>query len=178
MHFKEIDYPLQFEDLWQVAGVRKSLAQNWTNGRPFRIRPSISAGEGKGSRSIYALGDAYFLCLLHKLKERGLAANLLAEIADRVSLRIEGQPPPAIKLFSVGNNWFCIGMTKHCISWGPIAYNPEKDPVHFSAPPLLLNDVHDVVGIQVAVNLVKLRAEVDERLRKRLENKRRGYDNA
>lgn len=163
MHFKKIDDPLQFDELWHAAGVSKSLAQNWTNGRPLRLVPSLSQGEGRGSRHIYAVADAYLLAFLHLLKRRGLSDESLRKVANVFNIWEKGKSSNAIHFFSEQNYWLGVSLTELMVSIGPIPYDPAAS-THLLVHPLQLNDVHDLIGIQVAVNLTKLRAQVDERL--------------
>lgn len=163
MHFKSIDMPIDFDALWHAAGVSKSLAQNWTNGRPLRVVPSLSQGRGKGSRHVYALADAYLLAFLHLVKRNGLSDEFLRKIADIFNIWGVGDSSTAIRSFSEQNHWLEVNVTKLVVSIAAIPYDPTAS-THLLSYPLQLNDVHDLIGIKVAVNLTKLRDEVNQRL--------------
>src|ERR1700690_2825754 len=94
------DMPLAFDELWQAAGVPRSLAQNWINGRPLLIVPSISKGIGKGSRHVYALADAYLIAFLHLLKRNGLSDESLRRVANVFNIWGIGERSQAIHYFS------------------------------------------------------------------------------
>jgi hypothetical protein len=162
MHFKK-DLPIAFDELWHGAGVLRNLAQNWTNGRPIRLVPSISRGSGKGLRHVYAVADAYLLAFLHLLKRHGLSDESLRKVANVFNIWEPGKPSQAIHYFSDDNHWLEVSLTELTVMVGPIPYDPAAS-THLLSRPLQLNDVHDLIGIQVAVNLRKLRAEVDQRL--------------
>jgi hypothetical protein len=167
MQHKNIEMPIGFDELWRAAGVSKSLAQNWTNGRPLRLVPSLSQGEGKGSRHIYAVADAYLLAFLHLLKRHGLSDDSLRKVANVFNIWGKGKPSNAIHFFSEKNHWLEVSLTELTVMIGPIPYDPAANTL-LSAHPLQLNDVHDLIGMQVAVNLTKLRAQVDQRLQDQL----------
>lgn len=163
MKLARIDEPLRFDELWQAAGVAKGLAQNWTNGRPLRVVPSLFQGDGKGSHHVYALADAYLIAFLHLLRRNGLSDESLRKVANVFNLRPVGEPSPAIHHFSPQNHWFQVSVTEMTVLVGPILHDPAVS-TQLVAHPLQLNDVHDLIAIQAAVNLDKLRAQVDQRL--------------
>ncbi len=163
MQFKRIDEPLGFDELWHAAGVSKSLAQNWTNGRPFRVLPSLSVGAGKGSRNIYALADAYFLAMLQLLKVEGFSSDRLKRIVRSFNLRVEGEPPFPIRYFAEPAPGISISGGKLTLSFGPVQFADDRS-ANLTASPLVLNAVHESITIQVIVNLNKLREDVNYRL--------------
>jgi hypothetical protein len=160
---KPVDSPIEFDELWHAAGISKSLAQSWTNGRPLRVAPSLSQGSGKGSRHVYALADAYLLALLHLLKAHGFSNESLRKVANVFNVWEEGKQSTAIVYFSEAIYWLDIDISALTILIGPIPYDPAAG-THLQSRPLQLNDVHDLISTKVAVNLTKLRSQVNERL--------------
>jgi len=156
MHFNSPEDPLSFEELWQGAGIPKTLAQNWTNGRPLRLQPYLSRGEGKGSRNVYAVVDAYVLAFLFLLKSKGLSTNALFTL---VSLLNKDKYHRLHSLMSE-SGWATLTVGGDQLSIGPLpkgfkAKNQQKLPD--------LDDSESAM-MQVFVNTKTLRTDVDHRL--------------
>jgi len=161
----------EFSDLWKLAGVSKTLAQNWTNERPLRIWPSVMRADGKGTRNLYNIYDAYLLAYLDLLRRKGLSIESLKRVVPLLTWNTKGQKPTLVQNFGEESRWLVISLTKMVVMTEPV--KPTAETNNVETGPLQLNEFHDDIGIQVAVNLVKLRAEVNARAAKILSEKRR-----
>jgi hypothetical protein len=164
MQLKRIDEPIGFDELWNAAGISKSLAEGWTNGRPFKVMPSLSVADGKGTRNIYTLADVYFIALLHQLKLYGFSSELLQRIVRVYSVRLPGQDSFAIQFLAppIPGISFTLKDSGE-FRFGPMNYDGER-PFIVPAARLELDDSRDRIAMQVEVHLNKLRADVDSRL--------------
>jgi MerR HTH family regulatory protein len=85
----------------KLLGLPKTRVKNWTIGRPLKVVPEISAGEGKGSRNLYSLEDVYVFALVNELDRDGFSSKTIKAI-----LSIQGayvfleweRPPERVKL--------------------------------------------------------------------------------
>ena len=59
-------------------------ARNWTLGRPLRIRPSVRAAIGKGTRNLYNDTDAYKLSIANKLRHGGVGFRVIRYVIETV----------------------------------------------------------------------------------------------
>lgn len=77
-----IEYPPIFEldEVATIVGMPKSLAKNWTIGRPLKITPSVRTALGKGSRNLYGLEDVLKMALAYEMSEAGLNAKLIQRV--------------------------------------------------------------------------------------------------
>lgn len=164
-------HAFEFSDWWQVAGVSKTLAQNWTNGRPLRISPSVMRADGKGTRNLYNIYDTYLLRFLSLLRGQGLSTKALKRVLEQLTPNFRGQRSALIQNFGEDEKWLVVSLTPLAVSTESVEHDPQTN--NFVPSPLQLHELHDDIGIQVAVNLVKLRTEVNARAEKVLSQKRR-----
>src|SRR5690349_17989403 len=104
-----------FSDLCQIVGMTKTLAQNWTSGRPFKIFPSIATADGRGGRNIYSIYDAYVFAYLCKARERGLRSDFLERVVSLITTRIVGEEDPRKKYFGRNKPWLVVGLVKYAV---------------------------------------------------------------
>jgi hypothetical protein len=78
---------LDLSGLAQVVGIPILQARNWTSGRPLRIKPSVRAAIGKGSRNLYDEIDVFKIAVAHRLRRDGLGFNLIEYVLEHVDLR-------------------------------------------------------------------------------------------
>lgn len=71
-------YSLNLAALAEVAAVPRTLAQNWTTGRPLRVTPSVSRAAGRGTQNLYSMEDAYVIALLFELSKNGVSTEHVA----------------------------------------------------------------------------------------------------
>ena len=64
--------------LSEIAGVPRTLAQNWTTGRPLWVKPSVFVAEGRGTQNLFSIEDAYVLAALYELKQDGISTEHIA----------------------------------------------------------------------------------------------------
>jgi DNA-binding transcriptional MerR regulator len=63
----------ELSEVGELVGLPASTVKNWTIGRPLKIRPSIRASAGKGSRNLYSRTDVYVMALAAQLSRDGFA---------------------------------------------------------------------------------------------------------
>jgi len=163
MHVTELGAILTLDDLWRVTGLKKTQVQNWTNGRPFKVCGAIAQAVGTGFRNLYVEEDAYLLVFLKELQDLGVNIPSLQRVVDFFNVRSVGERPRAVEYFCPQHAWLLVSLTKHALHVGSLP-TLKQPPNPRLTPPLQLNDFHDRGGHQLAVNIAKIRAEVDERL--------------
>jgi hypothetical protein len=146
-----------FSEWHEAAAVPGTLAQNWTNARPLNISPSIQQGDGRGKQKLFSIFDVYLLACLSLLKKQGHSTKLLSRVVDFLSLGFEGQPHP--REYFLSRDWFVLSATKLTFS----SSKTRKKGANFVPYPLQLNSFHDDYGVQIAINMQKLRADIDPR---------------
>jgi hypothetical protein len=162
------EIPFEFSELWRIAGVRKSLAQNWTNGRPLRLRPSVAAGEGKGSRNLYNIYDAYLLAYLAELKTKGISTDVLDRIADLLTLRIKGMAPLLPRYFGGEERWLGIAVSRQSLKTLGLTVD---DQGHLQIGPFHPDEFRDGIGHILVLDVASLREKVDANARRVLRRK-------
>src|SRR5262249_49269987 len=130
---------------------------------PFKVHGAVAQAVGTGTRNLYVVEDAYLFVFLQHLQDLGLSVTALQRIVDNFNYRFANKPPQSVHYFDPQNSWIVVSLTKHVLL---IATFPtlESPPNPRLGPQLQLNDFHDRSALQVAVNIAKIRAEVDERL--------------
>lgn len=88
----------------KLLGLPKTRVKNWTIGRPLRIVPEISAGQGKGSRNLYSLEDVYVFALVNELDRDGFSSRTIKGILalDGAHMFLEFEGPPQRVQVSLG----------------------------------------------------------------------------
>jgi GNAT superfamily N-acetyltransferase len=81
-----MDDILDLSALAQVVGIPILQARNWTSGRPLRIKPSVRAAIGKGSRNLYDKTDVFKVAVAQRLRQHGLNFRLIEYVLDYVDL--------------------------------------------------------------------------------------------
>jgi len=158
---------LEFSNLWRVAGVPKTLAQNWTNGRPIRLPASISQADGKGSRNLYNVEDAYLLAYLNAARQQGMSSDALERIFFMLTVPLERGP---LRRKLASDDWLAISVTKYAVVEHGI--EKSKNTPNLVISPLEVSDFHDSVAVLVAVNLKSLRSGVDARAQRLIKKTR------
>jgi DNA-binding transcriptional MerR regulator len=97
----------------KILGLPKTRVKNWTIGRPLKIVPEISAGQGKGSRNLYSFEDIHVFALVNELDRDGFSSRAIKRILDLDGQQvfIEGEPNERFKLRLgrvVGNASFLV----------------------------------------------------------------------
>ena len=155
-----------FSDLCQIVGMSKTLAQNWTSGRPFKIFPSIATAEGRGGRNIYSIYDAYLFAYLCRARKEGYGSDFLDRVVSLLTLRTASEPDPLKKYFGRSEPWLVISVVKYAT--GTHNTHRTEDGRQRFTDPLYLSDSHDETATMFAVNLEKLREVVNMRALKLL----------
>jgi hypothetical protein len=65
----------------EILGMPTDRLKNWTNGRPFRILPSVQA-KGAGSRNLYSQRDLYRFAIAKQLSVSGLTPVAIQRVLD------------------------------------------------------------------------------------------------
>lgn len=81
-----MDDILDLSGVARVVGIPMLQVRNWTAGRPLRIRPSVRAAIGKGSRNLYSEVDVFKMATAQRLREDGLNFRLIQYVLDNVGL--------------------------------------------------------------------------------------------
>ena len=168
------DIPLEFSELCRVAGVPKTIAQNWTNGRPLKIQPSVAQAEGKGGRNIFSIYDAYLLAYLYLVRCNGLSMEWVKELAFTLTMRSKGEAVGAgpKRFFRRDRKWLAFSISKLRMKEEEVHERPGLlDGVNLDVTPLGVHDIHEKVAIQIAVNINQVRNEVDARALRFLKRK-------
>jgi hypothetical protein len=78
-------YPPIFEldEVATIVGMPKSLAKNWTIGRPLKITASVRSARGKGSRNLFSLIDVFKMALAYEMSEAGLSVRLIQRVLEQ-----------------------------------------------------------------------------------------------
>ena len=170
MHFNEFGHVLSFDELWRATGLKKSQVQNWTNGRPFKIRGTIAHAAGKGSRNLYSIRDAYFLVFLQDLRGLDLAHSGLQRVIDHFDVvREEIARTGERDYFDPEYAWLAVNLTDR-VSVIPLETLSKPAEIRMG-PSLELDDARHRGARQFVVNIAKIRDEVDGRLEKLLKRK-------
>jgi hypothetical protein len=90
----------ELADVANVLNLDKTRVKNWTEGRPFVVRPSIRASTGKGSRNWFSPGDLYSFELIRRLIEMNAPVDAIQQMLDGPLLTQE--------LCWVRRNWLFI----------------------------------------------------------------------
>jgi len=69
----------EIADVAKIVGVPISRIKNWTIGRPFRVRPTVRAARGKGTRNLYSTQDVYILGLINQMTVDGIAPSTIQQ---------------------------------------------------------------------------------------------------
>jgi hypothetical protein len=94
-----MDDVLDLSGLARVVGIPILQARNWTSGRPLRIKPSVRAAIGKGSRNLYDTTDVFKIAVANRLRQYGQSFKLIQYVLDHVDLRTFGEQ---------GNYWLIL----------------------------------------------------------------------
>jgi hypothetical protein len=164
MHFKSAELILTFDQFWRVTGLKKTQVQNWTNGRPFKVRASIADASGKGSRNLYTLRDAYVFVFLDELRRLELTSGGIQRVLAALEKSREHPLPGAPDLFHPIYVWLVVGVTDE-ISITPVDSSGFPAQIRM-LPSLSVKDATDRGGRQFAVNIAKIRKEVGMRWEK------------
>lgn len=81
-----MDDVLDLSGLAHVVGIPILQARNWTSGRPLRIKPSVRAAIGKGSRNLYDETDVFKVAVAQRMRQHGLSFRLIQYVLDHVAL--------------------------------------------------------------------------------------------
>jgi hypothetical protein len=164
MHFKPGEPILSFDQFWRLTGLKKTQVQNWTNGRPLKVRGTVADATGKGSRNLYTLRDAYFFVFLEELRKLDLSHNGLQRVLSAFETftlhPLAGTPD----FFDPINVWLVVGITSE-ISVTRVESSGKPGQIRL-LPSALVNDFTDRGSRQFAVNIAKIREEVDARWEK------------
>jgi hypothetical protein len=82
-----MDDVLDLSGLAHVVGIPILQARNWTSGRPIRIKPSVRAAIGKGSRNLYDETDVFKIAVANCLRQYGQSFKLIQYVLDHVDLQ-------------------------------------------------------------------------------------------
>jgi DNA-binding transcriptional MerR regulator len=61
----------------QIVNTPPSRLKDWTIGRPFRIKASVRAASGIGSRNLFSREDLYVIALIKRLTDAGLSSRVV-----------------------------------------------------------------------------------------------------
>lgn len=164
MHFKTVLPILSFDQFWRVTGLSKTQVQNWTNGRPLKVRGSLADASGKGSRNLYTLRDAYFFVFLEELRQLDLSHNGLQRVLTAFERNRVHLLPGEKDYFDAKNTWLVVGFTDR-VSISYVEGSPKPHEIRV-LPEATVNDFTDRGHRQFAVNIAKIREEVDARWEK------------
>jgi hypothetical protein len=131
----------EFREMISILGMSFSRAKNWTVGRPFKLEPSIRTASGQGSRNLYSLEDVYLMGIANELSHSGMAAGAIGELVAAVKAK------------------FPDGLA-------------EVDALHVARDPNLTYRIEAREDrlpkqsvIRLTINIVKLRGQIDQRVR-------------
>ena len=164
MQFNTVMPILTFDQFWRATGLRKSQVQNWTNGRPLKVRGTVADASGKGSRNLYTLRDAYLFVFLEELRKLDLSHNGLQRVLTAFERNRLHRLPGEKDYFDPENMWLVIGFTDRV--WITPAEGSSKPAEIRALPKATVNDFTDRGHRQFAVNIAKIREEVDARWEK------------
>lgn len=167
MQYTSVFRPLQFGELVAITGLPKSQIQNWTSGRPLWVLPSFSTGEGKGNRDLFALEDAYLFCYLQALKKNGLSTKSLERVVRSFNLWSREEGKPVFRYFRPEVCWLVLDLSKMVLMLHDIKKSADEPNPRY-LPQQQVRDFHDAASIQIAVNLMKLRHDVNKKAKKQL----------
>jgi hypothetical protein len=145
-----LDLPISFCELWAIAGVKKSLAQNWTNGRSLRIAPTIMRGVGKGSRSVFTIADAMLVAVLAALRKAGASHRALRGLLRSC----EASPKTMFERFESSKGWLLIWSFDGETFWSAAINISERAPLPLPA---------EGIAVQFIVDLTHLRNGIESR---------------
>jgi hypothetical protein len=77
----------EFREMIRVLGMSGAKAKNWTEGRPFKLEPSIRTATGQGSRNLYSLEDVWLMGVANELSKAGMAANAIGKVVGAVQAK-------------------------------------------------------------------------------------------
>ena len=146
----------------KLLGLPKTRVKNWTIGRPLRIIPEISAGEGKGSRNLYSLTDVYVFALVNELDRDGFSSQTIKRLlgVDGSYGVLEWERPPERFTVKLG------ALVRHC-SFLVLSRKDGKVAGDFIAGRAAWGEIAKrETGIRgkYILDLRKLSAEVDGRI--------------
>ena len=75
-----------------VLGVSSDRLKDWSSGKPWTVRPSLSA-LGRGSRTIYSTADLYLGCIALVLSWGGMSCKTIARILPEIACHLEWFAP-------------------------------------------------------------------------------------
>jgi hypothetical protein len=145
-----LDLPITFTEFWKIAGVKKSLAQNWTNGRSLHVLPSALCGVGKGNHRVFTIADAMLVAMFAALRDVGASHRALRGLLRSC----EALPEMMVKHFSSSNGWLLIWSFDGKAFWSKSMNISEKAPLPLPA---------DGVAVQFIVDLTHLRQGIENR---------------
>lgn len=164
VQYNSIFRPLQFGEIVAVTGLPKSQLQNWTSGRPLWVLPSFSQGRGKGKHDLFALEDAYLLCYLQSLRQKGLSTDVLERVVQDFNDWLpEGKP--VFRYFRPQVSWLVLNLSPTFRLLDDVVGSPKENKPRILAPQQV-HDFSDDSGLQIAVNLLRLRHRVNHRAHK------------
>jgi hypothetical protein len=68
----------------KIVGMPTDRAKDWTVGKPFEIKPSIRAAEGKGSRKLFSVEDVYLMAFVNEMWTCSVNSKAIKRVLDRV----------------------------------------------------------------------------------------------
>jgi hypothetical protein len=162
--------PLQLGEVIHITGLPKSQVQNWTSGRPLVVVPTFGKAEGKGSRQLFALEDAYLFCFLNELKKRGLSMKVIDQI-NLIFKLWSKDDRPVFRYFRPEVSWLVVEVSKyHRMLHEELKQSDGKHEAHDHSAirffnPMQAQDSMERYVMQVAINIDRLRDPVIRRLR-------------
>jgi hypothetical protein len=76
----------------KVLGVSSDSLKDWGRGKPWLLRPSVSA-LGRGSKTVYSLGDLYLGAIALGLSLGGISAKAIARLLPEIACHPEWFAP-------------------------------------------------------------------------------------
>lgn len=141
-----MDDILDLSGVARVVGMPRLRVRNWTAGRPLKIRPSVRAAIGKGSRNLYNERDVFKMATAKRLREDGLNFRLIQYVLDHVDL----------ENFADGaSDWLVIHARGTDITFEVLAEDAEGPIILYNLPP---EESH------MAIKLSPLLGEVAKRI--------------